>query len=474
MEFLKELEFAERKMEKVGRKTIFKTEIGRPYQVFERGGVHVIQTLQGFWHRALLWAARNGLHYELVDLRAPDLLRDPRFDLMHGFRFNQREFVETGLLRGYSGMMGAPTRYGKSTCLLNILRAYPTAPAVVLAPGKTLLKQTLAEMRDQIPDREVKLIGGGSTVKYQSDDITIVSMDSVHKIDKAAVRLVLVDEPHAIASAGRIGHVPGFHLARKIALGATLKGRYDGRDAMLEGIFGPILSEVTYREAVDMGAVCQIKVPMIQIPIRPEPGNRERIYKSQYLENDRLMKIVADMSNRLIPKEDQTLMFIKQEKQGRRLLQHVGEHVPLVMDKVLTSKERDAITEAVEKNHVARVVCSDIFVQGVTFHDIRYLINTSGGGPGTTALQRPGRLAEIRPDKRFGVMADFQHVLAPKRPGQPPRPDNMGGVKALVREARQRAEVYAEVGYHVDEVHPDQLENWMKDHNTHESGSLPA
>lgn len=489
MEVLKELQFVEKKMlmEEVpvnpknpeGRKrqkVTFKIETAEPYSCFVHpSGVPVIRTLQGYWKRVTTWAVRNGLNFEFRNLCSKDLLPPPRFDLMHGFRFNQREFTETGLSKGYSGMFSACTRYGKSTVIRNIMRAFPDVCTALVAPGETLLKQLFEEVKAAFPDREVKMIGGGSTTKYPTaTGINVVSADSLHRLDPADIRLMLVDEPHTIVSEGRLPELMRFELARLYAVGATLDGRYDGRDALLEGLFGPVISRVTYKEALAMGAVCLIKVAMIQIVVPRDIGQRDSMYRKHILQNRDIHRICAMLHQEAIPKEDQALFFIKQEKQAREIQKVMGMDVPIVMAKLLTGKERDNLTAQVADDFLKRVLCSDIFVQGVTFHEIRHLLNSAGGGPSTSALQRPGRLAEIRPDKRFGIMYDFQIVVAPKQPhekGGDPKAERkkLSGVMAIARESRQRREVYENIGYEVEEVLPENLAAWVAANNTHES-----
>ncbi len=470
-EFLKQLEFVQRSIQIEKRSGKGRTqqqilrEVIRPYNIFAREGVEVVMTYQGFWLKACLWAAANGVPYEFRDFRPKDLLPAPRLDLMFGFRFNQKSVLEQALTKEYSGVIAAVTRYGKSTLMRNTLRAYPGVPSVLIAPGKTLLKQTLAEMKETFPDREIKLIGAGSRVKYQSDDINIVSADSTHLLDAYAVRLVLVDECHTLVSEGRSGAVPGFPLARKIAFTATPEGRYDGRDKLIEGIFGPTLAKVTYKEAVALGAIAPIKVLMVPFAVPADPGARDFIYRKFILENSRLHALVATISA-AIPAQDQTLIFIKQEKQARLLQGVLGDQVPLVMDKILTSSERDRLTALVAENQISRVLCSDIFVQGVTFHEIRYLINTAGGGPSTSAIQRPGRLAEVRPGKRFGVLVDFMPVH-PSGMGHKHQLAKCTGIKAICREAKSRLEVYNNIGYQVSIVEPEEVVEWIKSNNTH-------
>lgn len=466
-QFEPELEFEEKSMEKEGWNTVFRRKKIKPYSVFEVDGIRVVLTLQGYWFKAVTWAVQEGIPYKLKDIRPGDLLPPPEFSLMGGFRFNQREVTEKAISRNCSGMIGAPTRYGKSTILRNILKAYPGVPSVVIAPGESLLKQTVEEMREKLPGREVKLIGAGSRVKYQSDDITVASMDSLHRLDPDETRLVIVDEPHAIASQSRAPQLLNFRLSRKIALGATLKGRYDNRDSLLEGLFGPILSMVSYKEAVGEGAICPLKVLMIKVPIKPRGGDRQSVFKDVIIQNERLMSLISDLCRNNIPEGDQTLLFIKQEKQGRLLQRYMGESVPLVMAKVLTNSQRQDLTKKIEDNKISRVICSDIFVQGVTFHEIRYIFNCSGGGANTSVIQKPGRLAEIRPDKTCGIMIDFLFELPPKKIGTS-WPSNMSGVRAMIRESKARLSAYKEIGYEVDIVGEDQAGYWIDKNRTHE------
>jgi hypothetical protein len=351
-----------------------------------------------------------------------------------------------------------------STILRNILRAYPGVHTVVLAPGTSLLKQTVTEMREHLPEREVKLMGGGSTVRFQSDDITVCSMDSVHLLDPGPVRLVVVDEPHAIVSEGRADHLPKFAYARKYAVGATLKGRYDGRDFLLEGLFGPVLANRTYREAVVEKAICPIKVVMVRKVLPRELGDRTKMMKKHVMESEWMARLCRRLSHELIPQDAQTLFFIKQEKQAELYQKYVGMDVPIVMDKILTAKQRDELTKLVEQDHLRRLFCSDIFVQGVTFHEVRFLVNCSGGGANTGTIQKPGRLAEIRPDKACGVMVDVFFDVAKRTPGSPPAPKSgLSGVTALNRESKDRLEAYREIGYEVDIIDEEHLAGWFDD-----------
>lgn len=358
-----------------------------------------------------------------------------------------------------------------STILLNLLRAWPDVQTIVTLPGADLLRQCYDELQKALPDREIKMIGAGSKVKFQSEDVTVVSMDSLHKVDPGPVRLVIIDEPHAMAATSRIDFLPSFSYARKYGLGATLSGRFDGRDFLLEGLIGPILANRTYKEAVEEGAICPIKVMMIRWPLPYLSGDRDAVYSAALYENELVGRCARYLSDVVIPKEWQMLYFIKTEAQADFLCDCIGRDVAVAMAKKLTSKERAEMTDQIRKNRIKRVICSDIYVQGVTFHEVMVLVNCGGGGASTTTIQKPGRLAEIRPGKSGGLLIDFMFV--PPRTGGPAA-DTVGrdlppgvseGMGFMIRESMTRMQAYRDIGYDVHVVEMNGIQEWFEKQN---------
>lgn len=373
----------------------------------------------------------------------------PKLHLMHGFRFSQNVVVTEFLISDMSGLLGAPTRWGKSTAIINVLRAYPGVPTVVTVPGVDLVKQLYKDVQEKLPTREVKLIGAGSKVKYPSDDINVCSMDSLDKCNHEQTRLVLIDEPHACVTDSRIPEFLKFVNARKLGFGATLKGRFDGRDKLIEGVIGPVLVERTYKEAVAEGAISPLKVYFIKVGISGS-GCKYRLteYRRLLYWSKRIAGIVQKLCRDVIPDHWQTLIFIKEEKQAELILSAVGEEGTIAMAKRLTEKQRTDLMARIKSGEVRRVIASDILAQGVTMSDMRCLINTSGGGPYTSCIQKPGRLAEIRPDipdKKYGIVFDlFFFDDGTSKHG--------GCWSGLCAESLGRYNAYKEKGYEIEFV----------------------
>lgn len=418
-------------------------------------GMPVLVTHQGFAPWLEKEMRDKGLDVRVENCCVPDLLPPPRLDKMRGFRFSQKKVVTELLLANRSGRLGLPTRYGKTFCLINILRAYPGVKTVVLAPGQDLLVQLTADLKAALePEgREIKQIGGGSTVKFMSEDITVCSMDSTHKLDKESVRLVIGDEIHTMASATRQDILLDFPLCRKIGMTASQTGRFDKKDFMIEGLFGPLLAHIPYKEAVIEKAVEQITVLAMDWPVEianagmARTTDRDAAMKLVF-QGEKLGRCVRWLAHTVLPPNWQTLFFIKTEEQADALLNYIGSETAIAMAKKLSKKERNAMTEKVRHNHISRVICSDIFVQGVTFHDVVCLVNCAGGGASTTTIQKPGRLAEIRPNKSGSLLVDFDI-----RPGNAVAMECQG-VLQLWRETQARLASYRDTGYHVVQVKP--------------------
>jgi hypothetical protein len=336
--------------------------------------------------------------------------------------------------------------------IINTLRAYSGLTAVVTAPGADLVRQLYEDVRKACPEREVKLIGAGSRTRFPSEDITVCSMDSLDKCDTGRTRLLIVDEPHAAVTNARLPVLNSFKRALRFGFGATLKGRFDNRDALITGLIGPVWAERTYKEAVEEGAICPLNAYMLDIPLheaelRGNMGSRNRAYSSLLYTSERIGRLVSKICKDILPVSWQTIIFIETERQAEHILDYVGEEGTIAMAKKLSTNERKDLMERMQRDEIKRCIASEIYAQGVTFSDVRAMINCAGGGANTTTIQKPGRLAEIRPDKRCGVVIDFFF-----HPGEDTDFAKLGSAKMLVIDSRNRLNAYKEKGYEVKVV----------------------
>jgi len=423
------------------------------YLLKEKEGITALITHHGFLHRVVQfcvrcrWPVKFGDEDDRRTKLPPPLLNN-----MHGFRFSQKALLEKFLLADCSGCLKAPTRYGKSTLIVNTMRAYPGITTVFTCPGEDLLRQSVKDFKAAMPERDIRMLGAGSSNRISGPDITICSMDSLHLCDYGKVRLLIVDEPHALMTDGRIPQLNKFQFARRLSFGATLEGRFDGRDLVLEGLLGPVLAERTYEEAVKEGAICPLVILLLKVNLHRKAvtGKRDQVYKHTIFESPEIASMMANIC-RLMPDDWQHLVFIRQEVQADLIQEALGDDTPIAMAKVLKKKVRAQMAQDMRFNNLRRCISSDIFATGVTFHDIRCVVNASGGAGNISSIQKPGRLAEVRPNKKCGVMIDFLYLCDEN-------PKN-----CLTIDSWSRHKVYKAKGYDVRVVGSvEELNNQLK------------
>jgi superfamily II DNA/RNA helicase len=151
----------------------------------------------------------------------------------------------------------------------------------------------------------------------------------------------------------------------------------------------------------------------------------------------------------VLPPDYQTLLFIKHEKQADLYQKIMGKgDVTVAMAKKMNDAQQQTMFDRMASGEVLRCLATNIYAQGVTFSDMRCMINCEGGGNNTSAIQKPGRLAEIRPGKNWGLVVDWlfddRGYVDDLSPGSK-RPEWWH----LVRDSQARLQAYQDKGYEI-------------------------
>lgn len=425
------------------------TKIWAPGRYY--GKLQSIYAWQGCWHMVHQFCAEHGWEVELDFTTHRIPMPAPRFDLMRGFRFNQEEKLRAFLGADISGIFDAATRFGKSYLILNTIRAFPGIKTGVVIPGKDLGHQLFTFLQANLGDRDVRMVGGGTKNRNPGEDVTVYLMSSLDKADYDT-RLVIVDEVHSLVTDARLEHFRKFRKARFLGFGATASGRFDKRDSVVEGALGPILVSVSYQEARAIGAVDHLVIFAVDWPYDPAMfTNRNASYRNYLWESGRTATFVKRLFHEVIPPAWQTIGFIADESSADFMAARFEDSPDVAMAKKFKNdKERRAFMRLMQENKVSRCLASNIYSQGVTFSDLRVVINLMGGGANTSAVQKPGRVIEVRPGKRCGVMFDF--VMRGQGAGTCWQPHN---------ESMARLKLYNEKGYEV--VHVRSIEDIQRE-----------
>lgn len=388
---------------------------------------NTLTTLPGFGHKILEHFRKIGVPYTIVDKRIP--LPEPDFErACKGLRDYQLEPVIETLMAG-GGILSAATGFGKTVMSAAIIKAFDpeqlklrgTPTVVFSAPDKDINQKNWEALTALLPGREVGLVMSG--IKKFSDDVLVITLDSLHLIDPSEVGILIVDEVHTSASATRVENISKFNNAARWGVSATPSGRFDGGDMLIEGLFGPVVCRRTYQDAVKLGALVPIEVYWVKAP-SPSVGmsyyskyrSRDAKIRAAIINNPPYAKLVAQLLNK-IPDSKSALCFTQWIAQMANIHTHCNdvEYVHAQTKdgigtiRPITAKQRKAIYDRMASGDIRKMLATHCWKQGVDFPSLDIVINASGGGSDIVAKQIPGRASRRADGKDKAYVVDFIH-----------------------------------------------------------------
>ena len=200
------------------------------------------------------------------DQRIP--LPDPDMDSgMHGVEFCRGAIAKA--VKAGGGTVAVPDVMRPEQVVGAILRAYPrsglldrgTPLSIVAVDGMDNARRVASFLRDRLRGRDVE-IGSGC----DSEDVIVVSAGVLNDAPRNAVGLLvgvnLRGEDRSVAEA-----VSGFRTAaRWNILSTPWGGMHRVLDMPSEGLFGPVVSSVTYDDAVKAGVAMPVTVCWLPCP----------------------------------------------------------------------------------------------------------------------------------------------------------------------------------------------------------------
>lgn len=396
----------------------------------------LVTPFTGLMHRIRTVLRESGWDYKIVDERTAL----PKPDI-YGACTHLREYQYEGAYKAimsYGGVVCAPTGFGKTALIAAMIKAFPreqlqlrgTPLIVVSVPDKEINLKNYNDFVDPklnfLPGREVGLVMSGHN--RFSDDVQVITMDSLHRINPEDVGVFIADEVHSAASAERTLSIQKMTKAVKWGVSATPDGRFDGRDLVTEGLFGPVVYSCTYAEAVKFGALVPITVYWVDCP-EPTLGidkymrfkTREGKYRHGVWRNNARNEVIGQLM-RDIPDTMQTLCIMQR-------LDHMNSLVPLCGPgtsyvhgntsaeemivhpnlRAISNQERAETYRSMNKGEISKILSTHIYKQGVNFPELEIVINAGGGGSDIVAKQIPGRESRKTETKTRSILIDFQH-----------------------------------------------------------------
>jgi superfamily II DNA or RNA helicase len=354
----------------------------------------------------------------------PDRFTEDWDNVVLNFTFRPKQGIAlTKIASNERGIINAPTGFGKSFMFKAISLLYPKANIIITAKRRDLIEGTRTHLAKDIPN--VGQIGGGV---HKLGRVTVVTADSLHRLNPDDVDIVIGEEVHELAAPTYSAELAKFRFARMFGFSATPTGRMDNADMKLESLFGPILFHMTYQEAVDLGLVVPIRVRWLDVvlPNNPAEGRRDVPRQRHGIwRNEGRNEVIAQAAKEFGP-DEQVLIMVTTFDHAVHLRQHLPDFTLCYAERtddeafnrfiksgmlpenepVVNAYRRQDLRHAFERGDLKKVIATDVWSTGVSFDKLAVLIRADARSSEIMDSQIPGRVCRLHEDKPMGLVLD--------------------------------------------------------------------
>jgi superfamily II DNA or RNA helicase len=342
------------------------------------------------------------------------------------FRARQEECLRL-ISRARCGIIKAVTGFGKTTMIGALALLFPDAKIHVVTKSVDVAERIVKSLKRFIP--RVGFVGDGSR---QWERVTVITAGSLSHSDGEA-DFLFCDEVHQLATINFSTQLAQkYRHSRNFGLSATPYARMDNAHAVLEPLFGPMIFELTYQEAVTLGLVVPIRVTWlpIRMPFNPVERYSNRVAKKRYgiWTNLARNRQIAD-AVRSYPDTHQVLILVETIEHAV----HLGHLLPdytlvysfmppsdcaaykkrglLPADyKPLNDYQKHQLRSNFESGTLRHVIATDVWATGVDFEQLNVLVRADDRDSDIVDVQGPGRVSRVYVSPE-GVKKEFGEVI---------------------------------------------------------------
>lgn len=411
-----------------GQRQFFKTT---EYKLFRYENGKLI-LLSGYLARIAARLKKLGVRARMTDA-SPARKRPncfiPKWENLTGrieFRARQEECLQT-IARVPCGIIKAVTGFGKTTLIGAAALLFPEAKIHVVTKSVDVAERIVRSLKRFVP--RVGFVGDGSR---QWERVTVITAGSLAHSDGDA-DFLFCDEVHQLATINFSTSIAQrYRHSRNFGLSATPYSRMDNAHAVLEPLFGPMIFELTYQQAVELNLVVPIKVTWLPIRMAFNPVERysNRVAKKRYgiwtnLDRNRIIAAAV----REYPEDHQILILVETIEHAVNL-GHLLPEFTLVYSsmmpsdcanykkrgllpkdyKSLTDYDKHRLRGEFEAGTLKRVIATDVWATGVDFEQLNVLVRADDRDSDIVDVQGPGRVSRIYTSPE-GVKKEFGEVI---------------------------------------------------------------
>lgn len=350
----------------------------------------------------------------------------------------------------HSGLVKAATGLGKTYIIAALTALYPHATIDIVTRSVDVVRSIAKLCRNF--DVNPGIVGGGSLDQRR---VTVYSANSLHH-SKFNADIVLADECHELVTPKVYPNLLRYKHSRMFGFSATVDTRADNAHFHLEELFGPVIFEVSYDDAVAAKVIVPIVVQWI--PVRAVQGStniKDFVMRKRALiwRNSIRNAAIAQVAKKYFDAGKQVLILVETVEHLLRLRKLLpeftvcaGSAVEISRQKLEDDEDRaiyDELHQSVKNRDIMRtqfrdrkimgIIATGIWSTGVSFDDLEVLIRADGRVSKTVNVQAPGRVCRIpeATNKQAGIVIDFIDYFDPK----------------MLRKSQSRFKVYQSLGW---------------------------
>ena len=434
--YIEQVQGPARKNPITGQRVFFQSTDYKLHRV-ENG--HVV-VLSGYLARMAKRLQKLGCPTQLLEASQPRKRPNcytPDWNNVRGrieFRARQEECLNI-ISRAPCGVIKAVTGFGKTTLIGAAALLFPEAKIDIVTKSVDVAERIVRSLKRLLP--KVGMIGDGWK---QRERVTVITAGSLMHADGDA-DFLFADEVHQLATINfSTALAARYRNSRNFGMSATPYARMDNAHAVLEPLFGPMVFDLPYQQAVELGLVVPVRVRWLPIRLTNNPAERfsHRVAKKRHgiWTNYERNRIIADAVKEY-PDTHQILILVETIVHAV----HLGLHLPnfaLMYSQMapedyfaykrqkllpadyttLTDYQKHDMRSKFEAGTLRRVIATDVWSTGVDFEQLSVLVRADDRDSDIVDVQGPGRVCRIytAPDgtkKEFGEVLDCMDTFDP-------------------------------------------------------------
>jgi len=409
--------------------------------------VPVVVTLRGYLPRIRKFLDAFSLRYrETVNGEENPVFQNINWDFINTteWRLGQREAIES-ILSHFGGLINCPTGWGKSFLLRALCHIYPSARILISSYSISVIEQIYNDLKaDESLSNQVGIISSrlkrnpGARILCCSGK-SLASLKN-YLVDDKPLRpfdILLIDEVHEFGAKSLLRNLSQFPTARRFGFSANCVDRQDNAAFELIGVFGEIIADITYQQAVQAQAVVPITVvwyPVTNASLPPYVEKTENLVTWKrwgIWRNAERNKLIAEVAKLYGERCGSVIITVETLEHGLYLLQELpeftliyasadlkGKHKEslrrMLKGHELTPKQRSELTEKFRRGELTKVIATSVWNRGVDFKHLEVLIRGDGYTTKIANTQIPGRVSRVYPTKECAYVVDFWDEFHPR------------------------------------------------------------